>query len=191
MSEGTADRFVPMRPRNVYRIVERGDAPEAHVIVLQETDGERILAVWVAGNEAVWLAHALEGVETSRPGPYALMARLLEESGLDLDEVRISRLVDEVYYAELVLRSDGRRVAVDARASDALNLALRLRKPVVVSELGIGGACGMDGPGAASGPRRQRSAGRRRGGHRGRGPRATSQIHDRTAALGLRCWRPR
>jgi bifunctional DNase/RNase len=110
------------------------DVLGAAVAVLQETDGECILAVWVAGNEAVWLAHALEGVEASRPGPYALMARLLEESRLELEEVRISRLVDEVYYAELMLRSDGRRVSVDARPSDALNLALRLEKPVVVSE---------------------------------------------------------
>jgi RNA polymerase sigma-70 factor (ECF subfamily) len=134
MSEGPADRFVPMRPRNVYRIREAEDSPGGDVVVLQEADGERILPIWIAGSEAVWLAHALEGVETSRPGPYDLMTRLMEESGLVLDELRIIEIVDTVYHAELVLRSGERRIVVDARPSDALNLALRLGARVVASD---------------------------------------------------------
>jgi RNA polymerase sigma-70 factor (ECF subfamily) len=134
MADETPDGFVPMHPRDVYRVAGGGDAPEAYSIVLAEPDGPRILTIWMGGNEAVWLAHVMEGVETSRPGPYALMERLLGESGLTLGEVRISKLADEVFHAELVLQAGGRLVSIDARPSDALNLALRLGTPVMVSE---------------------------------------------------------
>jgi hypothetical protein len=62
------------------------------------------------------------------------MARLMEEAGMELDEVRVVKLVDEVFHAEIVVRSGGRRTTIDARPSDALNLAMRLGRPIVASE---------------------------------------------------------
>jgi bifunctional DNase/RNase len=68
------------------------------------------------------------------PGPYGLMGSVLDASGATLEEVRVTRLAEEVFHAELVISVGDRRVAVDARPSDALNLALRLGSPVAVSE---------------------------------------------------------
>jgi bifunctional DNase/RNase len=62
------------------------------------------------------------------------MERLLEGSGQVLEEVRISELADDVFHAEMVLKASGRQTSIDARPSDALNLALRLGAPVSASE---------------------------------------------------------
>ncbi|MBO0682745.1 MAG: bifunctional nuclease family protein, partial [Candidatus Dormibacteraeota bacterium] len=134
MSEEGQERYVAMRPMHLRRIAGSEGRPDAHVFVLQEVEGERTLAIWIGPSEAIWLAHVLEGVETPRPSPYTLMASVLRASGAVLEEVRVSRLADETFFAELVMTAGGRRTTVDARPSDALNLALRLGAPIAVSE---------------------------------------------------------
>jgi bifunctional DNase/RNase len=69
-----------------------------------------------------------------RPLTYTFAARLLEAGGGELEEVRISRLADETFYAEAIVRAGGVTRAIDARPSDALNLAVLLGRPVTVAQ---------------------------------------------------------
>jgi RNA polymerase sigma factor (sigma-70 family) len=105
-----------------------------NVVVLEEVDGGRWLTVWIGPYEADFLAVHLEDLEMVRPLTYAFAARLLEAAGGRLEEVRISRLVEETYYAEVVVAAPGGATrTVDARPSDALNLAVLLGRPVKVA----------------------------------------------------------
>jgi RNA polymerase sigma factor (sigma-70 family) len=104
-----------------------------NVVVLEEVGGDRRLHLWIGPYEADFLAVHLEELEMMRPLTYAFAARLLEAAGGTLEEVRISRLADETFYAEAVVASDGATRTVDARPSDALNLAVLLRRPVRVA----------------------------------------------------------
>jgi bifunctional DNase/RNase len=54
--------------------------------------------------------------------------------GARLVSVVISDLVEEVYYARLVLDIDGRHVEVDSRPSDAIALAVRAKAPIYVED---------------------------------------------------------
>jgi RNA polymerase sigma factor (sigma-70 family) len=117
--------------------VRRSDGPEdplrrPHIVVLQERNGTRRLQVFTGSAEAVALACSLEAVEMPRPMTYQLAANLLAAAGSRLTEVRITRLVDGVYYAVVVVEAQGRVVEVDARPSDALNLAVAVGAPVRV-----------------------------------------------------------
>jgi bifunctional DNase/RNase len=67
-----------------------------------------------------------------RPLTYQLAANLLTAAGSRLTEVRITRLVAGVFYAVVVLEAPGGVVEVDARPSDALNLAVLSGAPVRV-----------------------------------------------------------
>jgi bifunctional DNase/RNase len=134
MTEEKQQRYVAMRPRHLRRVPGNEELPEAHVVLLEEVGGERTLPIWIGPTEAVWLAHVLEGADTPRPSPYTLMSSVMKASGAVLEEVRVSRLAEEVFFAELVIRVAGGRTNVDARPSDALNLALRLGAPIAVSE---------------------------------------------------------
>jgi len=67
-----------------------------------------------------------------RPMSYQLAANLIAAAGARLTEVRITRLVDGVYYAVAVVAAQGGVVEVDARPSDALNLAVVTGAPVRV-----------------------------------------------------------
>jgi RNA polymerase sigma factor (sigma-70 family) len=117
--------------------VRRSDGPDdplrrPHIVVLQERDGTRRLQLFTGSAEAVALACSLEAVEMPRPMSYQLAANLIAAAGARLTEVRITRLVDGVYYAAVVVEAQGGVVEVDARPSDALNLAVAAGAPVRV-----------------------------------------------------------
>jgi RNA polymerase sigma factor (sigma-70 family) len=114
-----------------------------HVIVLQERGGPRRLPIWIGGPEAVALACTLEAVETPRPMTYQLAVNLLQAARAPVAEVRVTRLAEAVFYATVVLQCPGGPVEVDARPSDALNLALVSGSPIRV-DAGI-----VDDPAAA------------------------------------------
>jgi hypothetical protein len=62
----------------------------------------------------------------------SLMYRVLGMANIALEHVVVSALRDNIFYAVLTLRIDGRAQKVDARPSDALTLALYAGAPVFV-----------------------------------------------------------
>ena len=100
----------------------------SHIVLLEEQGGRRRLPIWIGKPEATMLLHDLT---TPRPDTYRFAADLLAAVGGELREVRIVRLAEEVFYGQAVL-ADG--AEVDARPSDALNLALVRGAPVLVEE---------------------------------------------------------
>jgi bifunctional DNase/RNase len=126
-AEMTSSELVEVRVVDVLRQEAR------HVVVLEEVGGERRLHLWIGPSEAEFLAVHLEDLEMVRPLTYAFAARLLDAAGGTLEEVRISRLAEQTYYAEAVVGSGGATRAVDARPSDALNLAVLMGRPVKVA----------------------------------------------------------
>jgi RNA polymerase sigma factor (sigma-70 family) len=102
-----------------------------HVIMLDERDGDRRLPIWVGPAEATVLALSLQAVETPRPLTYQMTAGLLAACGGRAAEVRITRLTGAVYYAVVVVDGTAGRHEVDARPSDAVNLALVTGAPIL------------------------------------------------------------
>lgn len=102
-----------------------------HVILLDERDGPRRLPIWVGPAEATVLAMSLQAVETPRPMTYQMAAGLLDACGSRVSEVRITRLADTVFYAVVVVDGPGGQREVDARPSDAVNLALVTGAPIL------------------------------------------------------------
>jgi RNA polymerase sigma-70 factor (ECF subfamily) len=117
---------VPMRIADVRRPEGR---PMKRIVVLEEIAGARRLAIWIGIPEADALVAELEAVELPRPGTYHFARALLRATGGEVAEVRVSRLVEHVFYATAVM-ADG--AEVDARPSDAFGLALVTGAPIAV-----------------------------------------------------------
>jgi RNA polymerase sigma factor (sigma-70 family) len=132
MAAGTATGPVTMRVTEVRRQPASGDHPEKTAILLDEEAGERRLCIWVGQFEALSVAFALEGTELPRPMAYQFMSALLEATGGRLVEARVTRLHDGTFYAVAVVDGPGGRREIDARPSDALNLALVTGAPLLV-----------------------------------------------------------
>ncbi len=101
-----------------------------NVMILAERGGDRRLPIWIGSAEATVLALMLESVETPRPFPYKLAAGLVDAAGSRITEVRITSLLESIFYASVVVQGpDGPR-EVDSRPSDAVNLALVSGAPI-------------------------------------------------------------
>lgn len=104
-------------------------------VVLREAEGERQLMIVIGQAEADAIGVHMRGKALPRPLSHDLMKSLLEATGTRVEQVAITRLEGETYYATITLhRLRGRTVEVDARPSDAISLALRAGAPICVAE---------------------------------------------------------
>lgn len=104
------------------------------VVILKETQGERHLPIWIGAYEAEAIAMELQGVAAARPLPYDLMKALIGDLGGTVDRIMVTDLSQDVFYARIVIRQNGRTIEVDSRPSDAIALAVRTRVPILVDD---------------------------------------------------------
>ncbi|GAA1373438.1 bifunctional nuclease family protein [Luteococcus sanguinis] len=91
------------------------------MLLLKESDGQRVLPIWIGAAEASAIANALEGLVPPRPLTHDLLAEVLSELGHTQLEGRITDMSEGVFTAELVV--DGH--VISCRPSDLVALALR------------------------------------------------------------------
>lgn len=104
------------------------------IVLLRERGGERMLPIWVGAAEGDSLAFQLAAEATPRPLTADLTARLLEAAGGRIERVLVSSLVENTFYAVVTVSNGGGASDVDARPSDALNLAVRVGAPIFVDD---------------------------------------------------------
>ena len=109
-------------------------ATQARVVILKATKQDRYLFIWIAHSEAYAIAVELQGSTLPRPLTHDLLKNVIGELGAKIVSVVISDLIDEVFYARIILDVAGRHVEVDSRPSDAIALAVRARTPIFVEE---------------------------------------------------------
>ena len=98
------------------------------------TQQERYLFIWIAHAEAYAIAVELQGTTSPRPLTHDLLKNVIVELGAKIESIVISDLIEDIFYARIVLDVAGRHVEVDSRPSDAIALAVRARTPIFVEE---------------------------------------------------------
>lgn len=104
------------------------------VVILKEAGGERILPIWIGPGEASAIAMVLAGIEFPRPMTHDLLNSVVGQMGGEVVRVHIHQVLDNTYYASLLLRRAAEIVTVDSRPSDSVALALRASAPIYVSD---------------------------------------------------------
>src|SRR2546426_766427 len=104
------------------------------VVILQEQEGERVLPIWIGPAEASAIAMELAGVKFARPLTHDLLKQVILGLGADLRKVIITQVKDNTYYAELHIYRGDAVIQVDARPSDSIAVALRLKAPIFTTE---------------------------------------------------------
>lgn len=104
------------------------------VVILQESEGERVLPIWIGPGEASAIAMELADMKFSRPLTHDLLAAVLGGLGGALQKVVISRVEENTYFAEMIIRRNGEVISVDARPSDSIAVALRLEAKIFAQD---------------------------------------------------------
>ena len=103
-------------------------------VVLGEVGGSRRLPIVIGGFEAQAIAVALDNMKPSRPLTHDLMKTMCDTFEIQLEYIYISKLLDGVFYSNLVCKKGEELFEVDSRTSDALALAVRFDCPIYVEE---------------------------------------------------------
>ena len=104
------------------------------VVILKATKQERYLFIWIAHPEAYAIAIELQGTSSQRPLTHDLLKNVIHDLGAKIESVVISDLIEDIFYARIVLDIAGRHVETDSRPSDAIALAVRAKTPIFVEE---------------------------------------------------------
>jgi len=126
-------KMIPVTVGEIY--AHEGEHGPTTVISLESEDG-RSLPIWIGPCEGQWLAvsRVLGGEKLKRPGTYDWVISLLSELGIQITQVVVNALQDTTFYATIHLTQGQTQREIDARPSDAINLALRAGVPVFVAE---------------------------------------------------------
>ena len=110
------------------------------IVMLHESDGARVLPIWVGVFEANAIALQIENITTPRPMTHDLLRNVIHDLRGNVEKVVVSDLKDNTFYAVLHIMIDDQIVVIDARPSDAIALALRVRAPIFAEDAVIDGA---------------------------------------------------
>lgn len=107
----------------------------AFALVLNESKGLRKLPVVIGGFEAQAISLALQkNIKTSRPLTHELFKGFADKFEIKLKKVIIHKLVDGIFFSNMVCEKDGDTVTIDSRTSDAIAMALRFNAPIFTYE---------------------------------------------------------
>src|SRR5438046_8395583 len=109
-------------------------ATQQRVVILKATKQERYLFIWIAHAEAYAIAVELQGTTSPRPLTHDLLKNVIGELGAKIVSIVISDLIEDIFYARIVLDVAGRHVEIDSRPSDAIALAVRAKTSIFVDE---------------------------------------------------------
>jgi len=104
------------------------------IVILRDPDNKLNLPIWIGLLEATAMATELEGIKMARPMTHDLLRTVIAELGAVVEWVEVTDLKDNTYFAQVYLRSGEQQLAIDARPSDAVSLALRTKSPIYVAK---------------------------------------------------------
>ncbi|WP_318244443.1 bifunctional nuclease family protein [Oerskovia merdavium] len=121
---------VPMVPVEVLGVRQQQGVGQEIVVLLLDPAAELVVPIIIGPREASAIAMAQAHLSAPRPMTHDLLRNVLDALDVELTRVEIVALDDGIFYAEMVL---GTGVRVDARASDAIAVAVRTGSPVLCS----------------------------------------------------------
>ena len=100
------------------------------VVILETLDRAKRLPIWIGPPEANAIAMELQKKRFQRPLTHDLIVSMFTGCGIKVPRVEIVDLRENTFFAKIYLEKDGEIIAVDARPSDSLALALKAKAKV-------------------------------------------------------------
>ena len=104
------------------------------IVVLKDLRSDMVLPIWVGIFEANAIALELDKTATPRPMTHDLLRNVIHGLNARVTRVVVGALREDTFHATIWMDQGGEVVALDARPSDAIALALRSDCPIFVSQ---------------------------------------------------------
>ncbi len=125
---------VPIEVVGVYaRPAEEKNGVVSHFVLFKDKSKRRI-PMFLGQCEAWAISLGLERKVPDRPYTFDAMLSCLSAAGATVTEVYINELKEETFYALVSLRVGEEVHEIDMRPSDAINLAIRIKCPILMND---------------------------------------------------------
>src|SRR5437016_11946246 len=114
------------------------------IVILRDKDGQKVRPMRGGVFEANAIALQIENISTPRPMTHDLLRNVIHDLKASVQKVVVCDLQENTFYALIYLSLNGDTLAIDARPSDAIALALRTRAPIYVEDTVIDHAKTVD-----------------------------------------------
>lgn len=118
-------------PAEVWTVAK---ADQGHAVLVRPVGLDVAVPIFIAPLEAQSILIGLGSVRMPRPLTHDLFLSALENLGASVNRIEITRIKEQTYYANLILDSSGSEITIDARPSDCLALAVRVKCPIFIDE---------------------------------------------------------
>ncbi|MCD6493615.1 MAG: bifunctional nuclease family protein [Archaeoglobaceae archaeon] len=103
------------------------------VVVLRAEDG-RILPIYIGISEAIAIHSAMKNQIPPRPMTHDLLIDIINKLKGKVEKVIIDDLIDNTFYARLIIKQNDNEIEIDSRPSDSIAIAVRLACPIYIDE---------------------------------------------------------
>lgn len=104
------------------------------VVILKVKNSDRYLPIWIGAAEADAIAVKLQDVNVPRPLTHDLLRAVISSMGATVNQVIVSDLNNDTFFAKIVIQHNGTTMEIDARPSDAIALAVRTQAPIFAED---------------------------------------------------------
>ena len=119
----------------IYGISYSDNTSGAFALILTEINGSKKLPIVIGGFEAQAIAVALEKkIKTSRPLTHELFKGFADKFDIKINHVIIHKLIEGVFFSNLVCEKDDKIIKIDSRTSDAIALSIRFNAPIFIEK---------------------------------------------------------
>lgn len=125
-----------MNYKNVYptEVMQGFTDTAMFVLMLYEPVSDRKVPIMIGEHEAEMIILEQEQRQARRPMTYQLIVSILQAFELTLRRVRIDRFEEGIFYATLIVSDGFNEREIDARASDAIVLALHQSVDILMAD---------------------------------------------------------
>jgi bifunctional DNase/RNase len=106
----------------------------APILILNAVDEEFSIPIWIGLLEAASIASVLQNISFDRPMTHDLFKNFIETVNTNVTRIEVCDLKDNTFYAKIYCISKEGEFILDARPSDAIALALRLKAEIFVDD---------------------------------------------------------
>lgn len=104
------------------------------IVLLKDKENQDVIPIWIGLLEASSIATQLENIKLARPMTHDLMKNILSHLDAVVSRVEVNDLRNNTFFAIIHLKWNGMDLAIDARPSDAIAIAMRTKSPIFVDQ---------------------------------------------------------
>ena len=149
-------------PADIWTVVK---AQDGNAVLIRPTGSDSVVPIFVDPSIAHSIVMGLGDVNAARPLTHDLFVSVLGRLDAEINRIEITAINDSIFYARLILLQEDEEMVVDARPSDCVALAVRVKCPIFIDEEVVSHA-GMPASSVSGVDDGDRSRGRRRQGGR-------------------------